>query len=96
MISTKTATILFLTQHLFQCEILDRLLVFGAGRRVCLGETFAKNRLYLFVTVLLQRFTFVPEDPGTLPEADPRSYDLGLVLHPKPFRVKAIIREQKS
>ena len=74
----------------------DRLLVFGAGRRVCLGETFAKNRLYLFVTVLLQRFTFVPEDPGTLPEVDPRSYDLGLVLHPKPFRVKAIIREQKS
>lgn len=69
-----------------------RMLAFGAGRRVCLGESLAKNRLYLFVTALLQRLTFVPDDSEAVPDPDPRSYDLGLVLHPKPFKVKAIRR----
>lgn len=73
-----------------------RLLVFGAGRRVCLGEAFARNRLYLFVTMLLQHFTFVPDSTEQLPEVDPRSYDLGLVLHPKPFKVRAINRHQMA
>lgn len=69
-----------------------RMLAFGAGRRVCLGESLAKNRLYLFVTALLQRLTFVPDDSEAVPDPNPRSYDLGLVLHPKPFKVKAIRR----
>ncbi|XP_061198221.1 steroid 17-alpha-hydroxylase/17,20 lyase-like [Saccostrea echinata] len=73
-----------------------RLFVFGAGRRVCLGEAFARNRLYLFVIMLLQHFTFEPDISEQLPEADPRSYVLGLVLHPKPFKVRAINRHQMA
>jgi len=33
---------------------------FGAGRRVCAGEALAKVELFLFVSWLLQNFTFVP------------------------------------
>ena len=66
-----------------------RLLPFGAGRRVCLGEVLAKNRLFLFATSLVQQFHFEPEDEDSLPDADPRTYEMGLVLHPKPFQLRA-------
>ncbi|KAK7505234.1 hypothetical protein BaRGS_00003396 [Batillaria attramentaria] len=72
-----------------------RLLPFGAGRRVCLGETLAKNRLFLFATALIQHFHFQAENPDQLPEVDPRTYEMGLVLHPKRFKLRAI-RRQKS
>ncbi|WAR13363.1 CP1A1-like protein [Mya arenaria] len=67
-----------------------RLLAFGAGRRVCLGETLAKNRLYLFTTALLQRYHFRSE--GSPPPLDPKSFTLGIVLHPGQFRIQAIPR----
>jgi cytochrome P450 len=65
---------------------------FGAGRRVCLGEVLAKNRLFLFAAALLQKFSFEAEDPQNLPEVDPRSYEMGLVLHPQRFRLRAMVR----
>ncbi|XP_050399178.1 cytochrome P450 1A1 isoform X1 [Patella vulgata] len=64
-----------------------RLMVFGAGRRVCLGETLAKNRLFLFATSLVQKLTFSVIDRETLPSCDPRTFEMGLVLHPKPFQL---------
>ncbi|XP_076449011.1 steroid 17-alpha-hydroxylase/17,20 lyase-like [Babylonia areolata] len=69
-----------------------KLLPFGAGRRVCLGEVLAKNRLFLFVTSLVQQFHFEAEDGDSLPDVDPRTYEMGLVVHPKPFRVRAVPR----
>jgi len=35
-----------------------QLMPFGAGRRVCLGEAFAKNNIFLTFTVMLQRLSF--------------------------------------
>jgi len=64
--------------------------VFGAGRRVCLGETLAKNRLFLFTTSLLQRYHF--RSDGTPPPLDPEAFTLGIVLHPERFKVKATRR----
>lgn len=69
-----------------------KFLPFGAGRRVCLGETLAKNRLFLFAAALVQNFYFEAEDKENLPEIDPRTYKMGLVLHPKPFKLRAIPR----
>uniref|UniRef100_A0A0B6ZR23 Uncharacterized protein n=1 Tax=Arion vulgaris TaxID=1028688 RepID=A0A0B6ZR23_9EUPU len=73
-----------------------KLMTFGAGRRVCLGEALAKNRLFLFATALVQHFKFVPgiDDitSGQLPALDPRTYEMGLVLHPQSFQLRAIDR----
>ena len=37
-------------------------LPFSAGRRVCAGESLAKVELFLFLSIMLQRYTFVPEE----------------------------------
>ncbi|XP_046570784.1 cytochrome P450 2D20-like isoform X1 [Haliotis rubra] len=66
-----------------------RMLAFGAGRRVCLGEAMAKNRLFLLVTALIQNFVFEPVEGELLPDADPRTFDMGLVLHPHKFKLCA-------
>ena len=35
---------------------------FGAGRRVCAGESLARVELFLFVSWMFQKFTFVAEE----------------------------------
>ncbi|KAL9969644.1 hypothetical protein ACROYT_G021881 [Oculina patagonica] len=40
---------------------------FGAGRRVCAGEPLAKVKLFLFLSWILQRFTFVAEEDESPP-----------------------------
>lgn len=35
---------------------LDKSLAFGMGKRVCAGETFSRNALFLVVSALVQRF----------------------------------------
>ena len=37
---------------------------FGAGRRVCAGEPLAKVELFLFLSWMLQEFTFIAEEDG--------------------------------
>lgn len=64
------------------------LFPFGAGRRVCLGETLAKNRLFLVITAMIQRYEFLPENPEEARKADPRNYDFGIVLNPGDVTVK--------
>ena len=66
---------------------------FGAGRRVCLGESLAKNRLFLFSAALLQHFEFHSDNSDSVPELDPRLFNLGIVLHPGRVKVKAVKRK---
>lgn len=40
----------------------DISLPFGAGKRLCAGETFARNTLFLFVAAIFQNFDFELED----------------------------------
>ncbi|XP_068086666.1 probable cytochrome P450 304a1 [Anabrus simplex] len=40
---------------------------FGAGKRLCVGETFSRQIMFLFTAGLLQHFTFEPDDPANLP-----------------------------
>ena len=67
-------------------------MVFGAGRRGCLGEAFAKNRLFLYATTLLNHFTFSRDTTRPLPDLDPRKFSLGIVLHPDDFNIIATKR----
>ncbi len=52
----------------------QRLLPFGGGRRRCAGETFARNRLFILVVQLLQRYKFLPAQGHPRPRHDPREY----------------------
>lgn len=60
---------------------------FGAGRRVCAGEALAKVELFLFVSWMFQKFTFVGKD-GHPPR--PKG---ALIQFPSAYNVCAIKRE---
>ncbi|XP_075227318.1 putative cytochrome P450 304a1 isoform X2 [Lycorma delicatula] len=65
----------------------DLSLPFGLGKRVCAGETFARQNIFVVVSSLLQNFNFI-EDPSHLfPELNDNI--AGLNESPQPFWVKA-------
>ncbi|XP_060951676.1 steroid 17-alpha-hydroxylase/17,20 lyase [Limanda limanda] len=59
-------------------------LPFGAGPRVCVGESLARLELFLFLSSLLQRMSFRLPDGGPSPDLQGR---LGVVLQPLPYMV---------
>uniref|UniRef100_A0A3Q3VL24 Steroid 21-hydroxylase n=1 Tax=Mola mola TaxID=94237 RepID=A0A3Q3VL24_MOLML len=63
------------------------LIPFGAGARVCLGESVVKMELFLFTAYLLRDFHFVhPESEGPLPDLRGVA---SVVLKVKPYTVIA-------
>ena len=65
------------------------LVMFGVGKRECLGKSLAKNVLYLFLVGLLHQFSFHPAEEG-LPDLKEASINITRV--PKPFKIKIIPR----
>ncbi|KAK5848067.1 hypothetical protein PBY51_005719 [Eleginops maclovinus] len=57
---------------------------FGAGPRVCVGESLARLELFLFLSSLLQRMSFKLPDGASPPNLQGR---LGVVLQPLPYKV---------
>ena len=57
-----------------------RLMPFGAGPRVCIGQSFALARLFILTTSLVQEFKISPV-PGETIEIDPRKYELRAILN---------------
>uniref|UniRef100_A0A8C6URF1 Cytochrome P450, family 17, subfamily A, polypeptide 2 n=1 Tax=Neogobius melanostomus TaxID=47308 RepID=A0A8C6URF1_9GOBI len=64
-------------------------LPFGAGPRVCVGESLARLELFLFLSSLLQRISFSLPPAGPVPDLRGR---LGVVLQPPPYLVVATPR----
>ncbi len=71
-----------------------RNVAFGCGRRACVGENLARNRAFLFLACLMQKFTLTPADGHPLPPQDPREYAAGLSIRPKPYVISAKLRTQ--
>lgn len=46
---------------------LDKSLPFGAGKRLCAGETFARNTLFLVASALMQNFNLNMPDGEKMP-----------------------------
>ncbi|KAK6180941.1 hypothetical protein SNE40_008902 [Patella caerulea] len=73
-------------------QLRQQVLPFGVGRRVCIGESFAKSRIFLYVTSLLQKFSFRPNGDPLAPE-DSKYWKLNAAIHP-PF-LKCFIEQRK-
>ena len=66
------------------------LVMFGVGKRECLGKGLAKKELYLFLSGLLHQFSFFPSDNG-IPDLQHGIVTITRV--PKPFHVRILPRE---
>ncbi|XP_055956853.1 cytochrome P450 2D6-like [Patella vulgata] len=44
------------SEHILRSQLIP----FGVGKRNCVGESFAKSRMFMYVTSLLQSFDFTP------------------------------------
>ncbi|KAM4611666.1 cytochrome P450 17A2 [Polymixia lowei] len=66
-------------------------LPFGAGPRVCVGESLARLELFLFLSSLLQRMSFRLPNGASPPDLQGR---LGVVLQPLPYKV--VVTQRKS
>ncbi|KAK3749794.1 hypothetical protein QZH41_005069 [Actinostola sp. cb2023] len=62
---------------------------FGAGRRVCIGESLAKTELFLISATLLQKFEFA-NPPGCSPPDLKDGID-DLIFAPKPYKVTGVV-----
>ena len=62
----------------------DYFVPFGIGKRICMGETLAKNEMFIFFVRLLQRLNISLTDK--IP--DPEDCISGITRIPKPYYVK--------
>ena len=62
---------------------------FGAGRRVCTGESLAKVELFLFLSWMLQKFTFIAEEDGCPPSLKGM---YRCTQFPVPYKIRAMKR----
>ena len=67
---------------------IDQFAPFSMGRRICMGESLAKNTLFLFFVRMLQRISIVQG----LKKPDPNDCYVGVTRSPKPFEVKVLQR----
>ena len=57
-----------------------RLMTFGAGPRVCIGQTFAGARLFILATSLIRAFEVTPA-PGNIIVHNPKKWQLRAILN---------------
>ncbi|XP_041068356.1 cytochrome P450 2K6-like [Carcharodon carcharias] len=68
----------------------EAFLPFGAGSRVCAGQSLAKMELFLFFTTMLQKLKF--QAPADVTDLDLTPIH-GQICFPKPYKLCAISRE---
>ncbi|TWW66966.1 cytochrome P450 1A1 [Takifugu rubripes] len=66
----------------------EKVTTFGMGKRRCIGEIIARNEVYLFLAILIQRLQFLPI-PGETVDMTP---EYGLTMKHKDCRLKARMR----
>ncbi|XP_035706095.1 farnesoate epoxidase isoform X2 [Folsomia candida] len=69
----------------------DSLMPFSYGKRLCLGESLAKDELFLFTTSLLQQFSVGP-DPTCATPLTSEQICANIISHPKPHNLVFSLR----
>jgi len=64
----------------------DRLIPFGIGKRVCMGELLARNEIFLFTVNLIQSIKFLPPVQNPIPS--PSNYIVNLSRIPDDFYIR--------
>lgn len=67
---------------------LDKSLPFGAGKRLCAGETFARNMLFLYTAAVLQNFDVSAPAGEVLPVPAAEPIPTGIIKTMPDFRLK--------
>ena len=66
----------------------EHFIPFSIGKRICMGESLAKNEMFLFFVRMMQRISF--QESYKMPS--PNNVIYGLTRIPKPFQVKVVIQ----
>lgn len=70
----------------------EKVMIFGMGKRRCIGEVIARNEVYLFLAILIQRLRFL-EMPGKPLDMTP---EYGLTMKHKRCQLRATIRPRSQ
>ncbi|XP_076600470.1 cytochrome P450 1A1 [Chaetodon auriga] len=70
----------------------EKVMIFGMGKRRCIGEVIARNEVYLFLAILIQRLQF-HEMPGELLDMTP---EYGLTMKHKRCHLRATMRARNE
>jgi len=66
----------------------DALVAFSVGRRQCLGESLARDTLFLFITNIFQQFTVAHEDSSkVIKDLSGIELEESIAPTPKPYQV---------
>lgn len=66
----------------------EKVMVFGMGKRRCIGEVIARNEVFLFLAILIQRLQFhaLPGEPLDM------TPEYGLTMKHKRCQLRATMR----
>ncbi|XP_053679604.1 probable cytochrome P450 304a1 [Anopheles nili] len=81
----------FLDENGKLCLSKDISLPFGAGKRLCAGETFARNIMFLTLAALMQNFNIRQPPNARLPDLTKRH--TGVIISPNDYWLKFEPRE---
>nr|ADV36120.1 cytochrome P4501A [Pseudopleuronectes americanus] len=70
----------------------EKVMAFGMGKRRCIGEVIARNEVYLFLAILIQKLHFLPI-PGEKLDMTP---EYGLTMKHKRCHLKATMRARNQ
>ena len=71
----------------------EQFVPYGIGRRVCMGESLARDTLFIFMTSLVKQLKF--ENPLHHAKPDPGNYTDGFTVIPHPYWVHMRLRRDE-
>lgn len=70
----------------------EKVTIFGMGKRRCIGEVIARNEVYLFLAILVQKLRFLAV-PGETLDMTP---EYGLTMKHKRCHLRATMRARNE